>query len=133
MATPAKSKPAPLSEFAPLADELGSLEKEMAPHAQKLSRIEALKKALRTACTAKPGDQWTVDGARFIAVLGPCANKRIIDFPRLVKAIGAGVFAKFATCTLTDIEEHVPPTVAAAVVSQEAAGSRSLKTFEKGT
>jgi hypothetical protein len=131
MATP-KPRPDPVSQFAPLADELGALEKEMAPHAQKLARIEALRKALRAACTAKDGEQWTVTGNRFIAVLGPRANQRLVDFPRLVKKIGAVLYAKFASCTLKDLEQYVAPDVAAAVITESATGPRSLKTFEKG-
>ena len=131
MATPKLAKPF-VSQFAPLADELGFLEKEMAPHAQKLARIAALKKALRAACTAKDTEQWTVDGSRFIAVLGPKANERLVDVGRLVKTIGAVLYAKFATCTLKDLELNVAPAVVAAVVSDNSTGSRPLKTFEKG-
>jgi hypothetical protein len=130
MATPKPAKPI-LAQFAPLADELGALVKEMAPYAQKLSRIEALKKALRAGCTAKATEQWTVEGAHFVAVLGPCANSRVIDVKLLVKKIGAVMFASFSGCTLKDLEEHVAPAIVAAVVTDEPAGSRSLKTFEK--
>lgn len=105
----------------------------MAPHAQKLARIEALKKTLRAACPVKPEDPWSVDGLRFSALLGPCANQRSISFAGLVKSIGAAAYAKFATCTLKALEENVAPTVVAAVVTQGATGPRSLKTFEKGT
>ncbi len=131
MATPKLAKP-PVSQFAPLADELGALVKEMAPYAQKLSRIETLKKALRSGCTVKDSEEWTVEGARFVAVLGPRANERFVETARLVKTIGAVLYAKFATCTLKDLEANVAPAVVAAVVSSGATGSRSLKTFEKG-
>lgn len=124
----AKKQP---TEFGALADELGSLEKEMAQHAPKLARIEALRKALRVGCLAKAKDQWTVEGKRFVAILGPCAIQRVIDIPALVKAIGAGIFAKFATCTLKDLEANVAAPVVVAVVSADNTGSRPLKTFEK--
>jgi hypothetical protein len=128
----AASKPLKLTDqFGPLADELGALVKEMAPYAQKLARIEALKKALRAGCTAKPEEQWTVEGSRFIAVLGQCGNARIIDVKLLVKKIGAVMYASFSACTLKDLEEHVAPAIVAAVVTDEPSGSRSLKTFEK--
>jgi hypothetical protein len=130
MATPKPAKPT-LTQFAPLVDELGALEVEMAPHAQKLKRIDALRKALRGACPAKPAAQWTVDGNRFIAVLGPCSNQRLVDIPALVKAIGATMYAKFATCSLKDIEEYVAPAIVAAVVTDHASGSRPLETFQK--
>lgn len=131
MASPKTSKSA-VSQFAPLADELGALEKEMAPYAQKIARITALKKALRDGCSVKATEQWTITGERFIAVLGPCANERLINVQKLVKTIGAVKFAAFATCTLKALEESVAPAVVAAVVTSEASGSRSLKTFEKG-
>lgn len=121
-----------VSEFAPLADELGSLEREMAPHAQKLARIDALRKALRAACSAPADSEWTIEGSRFIAVLGARAMERAVDYKKLVKAIGAGVFAKFATCTLKALEEHATPAIVAAVVTSDRTGSRTLKTFERG-
>jgi hypothetical protein len=131
MATP-KPKSKPASQFEPLADELGQLVKDMAPHAQKLSRIETLKKAMRAGCTVKADEQETIEGARFIVVLGPCANERSIDFTRLVKTIGAVLFCKFAKCTLKDLTENVAPAVAAAVIKESPSGPRSLKTFERG-
>ena len=120
------------NEFAPLADELGALEKDMAPYAQKLARIDALRKALRAACPAKAEETWTITGTRFIAILGPRALERSIDLAKLVKVLGAKVFAGFATCTLKTLEEKVSPAVVASVVTSDATGSRSLKTFERG-
>jgi hypothetical protein len=129
-----KKAPTPaLSEFAPFADELGALEKEMAPYAQKLARIAALKKALRAGCPNDPSLPWSVEGVRFIAQLGACANERAIDLKALIKAIGLKAFAAFATTTLTALENNVGPAIVAAVVSTDATGSRSIKTFEKGT
>jgi hypothetical protein len=131
MASPKPAKPA-ASPFAAVADELGALEKEMAPFAQKLARIEELRKALRVGCTAKPTEPWSVEGAHFVALLGACANQRTVNFPKLVKTIGAAVFSKFATCSLKTLEENVAPATVAAVVTSDATGSRSLKTFERG-
>lgn len=131
MPSPKPAK-APASQFAPLADELGALEKEMAPFAQKISRIEALRKALRAGCPAKDAEPWTVDGAHFVAVLGPRALERKCDFAALVKAIGAKAFAAFATCTLGALETNVTPAIVASVVDSKATGFRPLKTFEKG-
>jgi hypothetical protein len=129
-----KTAPKPLaSEFAPLADELGALVKEMAPHAQKLSRIEELKKALRAACPVPPTKEWTVEGAHFVVMLGACATVRRINIEKLVKMITAKAYAAFASCTLKALEEHVAPAIVAAVVVSDATGSRSLKTFERGT
>lgn len=118
--------------FAAIADELGALEKEMAPHAQKLARVDLLRKTLREACTAAPESEWTVTGARFIAVLGMRGNTTLIAFPALVKIVGAKVFATFATCTLKELAARVSPVVAASVTSMARVGPRPLKTFEKG-
>ncbi len=126
----AKAKPA-LDPLAVIADELGALEKEMSPHAQKLARIEQLRKALRAGCTAPAGEASTINGEHFVAVLGVCAMERKINFSALVKQIGAGVFARFATCTLKDMEARVAPAIAAAVVTSANTGSRTLKTFER--
>lgn len=128
----AKATEKPASEFSPLVDELGALEKEMAPHAQKLARIEQLRKALRAACIAPADKEWTVEGQRFSAVLGMRGNEQAIGFSALVKAIGAKAFALFAKCTLKDLEAHCAPAIVAGVVSSARTGSRSLKTFEKG-
>ena len=130
--TAAKPAEKPASEFAPLVDELGALEKEMAPHAQKLARIEQLRKALRAACTLPADQEWNVEGERFNAVLGMRGNEQVISFAGLVKAIGAKAFAIFVKCTLKDLEANCAPAVVASVVSSARTGSRSLKTFEKG-
>jgi hypothetical protein len=119
------------SEFAPLADELGALEKEMAPYAQKLSRIDLLRKQLRAACPVAADKEWTVEGARFAVVLGACADQRHIDIKHLVRLISAKSYAIFATCTLKALEENTSPGVVAAVVTSSASGPRSLKTFER--
>jgi hypothetical protein len=128
-AKPAKTA---IPQFGPLADELGALEKEMSPFAQKLARIEQLRKALRAACEAPAGEEWMVTGSKFVALLGVRAMERKIDFAKLVKSIGAGVYARFATCTLKDLEARIAPAIVAAVVSSADTGSRTLKTFERG-
>lgn len=115
----------------PLVDELGALEKEMAPHAQKLARIEALRKALRAACPVADAEPWSVTAKKFCVILGPKALERSIDFGELVKKIGAKAFAAFAKTTLKDLEAHVAPDVVASVVKSLNTGSRSLKTFER--
>jgi hypothetical protein len=128
MASPKLAKTDP---YASLVDELGGLEKELAPFAQQLARIELLKKTLRGVCPASDDVEWSVSGARFIALLGPRALERKIDIKALVKAIGAPAFAKFASCTLKALEASVEPAIAAGVISSDRTGSRSLKLFER--
>lgn len=117
--------------FAALADELGALEKEMAPFAPQIARIAALRKALRAGCPVAAHQEWSVQGKRFQAVLGACAMERKVNYAALIKRIGAGVFAKFATCTLKDLEAKVAPAIVAQVVTSAATGSRPLETFER--
>lgn len=126
-----KPAKAPVSEYAPLADELGALESEMAPHAAKLARIDLLRKTLRAACTAPPSEPWSIAGTRFVAILGPRANERVVDFKTLIKIIGVKAFALFGTCTLKTLEENVPASAIAQVVTLVPTGTRPLKCFEK--
>ena len=122
----------PLSQFSAMADELGALERDMAPHQQKLARIEQLRKALRAACEVAAAAEWKIEGARVVALLGAKANQSAVDYKKLVKTIGAPAFAKFATCTLGALENNVTPAIAASVVSSDRTGARPLKTFERG-
>lgn len=103
----------------------------MAPHAAKLKRIELLRKSLRASCNAPATESWTVTGSKFIALLGPRAMERSIDFRELVKAVGAKAYAAFATCTLKSLEENAAPAIVARVVTSEATGTRPLECFEK--
>jgi hypothetical protein len=130
---PTKAATKTTNPFGAVADELGSLEKEMAPYAQKLARIECLRKVLRASCGAEPEDEWMVSGERFVAVLGPRAMERKIDIVKLVKAVGAPAFARFASCTLKALEGSVAPAVVAEVTVSGRTGSRPIKTFEKGS
>lgn len=130
---PKKSPPAvPLNIYGQLADELGSLEKELAPFAQKIARIKQIEKALRAACPVSPDSPWTVDGVRFSVVLSSCANMRGFDVADLIKRIGAKAFSLFASCTLTALEANVTPEICAAVISSKPVGPRTIQTFEKG-
>jgi hypothetical protein len=135
-----KAAKTPAPDFAVFADELGALEKKMSEHQAKfaalhgadLARIELLRKTLRAACTAKPEADWTIEGKHFTAIVGPCFLQRVINFPKLVKTIGAVMFASFGRCTLKDLEEHVAPQIVAAVVTSDRTGSRPVCTFERG-
>lgn len=125
----AKKAPTPKSDpLAAAVDELGSIEKELAPLAGRIARAEQLRKAIRQQT---PDATSEIAGERFVAVLGPRGNQTVIRFPALVKKIGAAAYAKVATVTLKALEEHWPEH-AAAVTSQEQTGTRSLKVLERG-
>lgn len=113
-------------------DELGDIDARLAPLRSLIAREQLLRSAIRdaNAANAAPGEI-RVAGARFDCVLGPRGNKTLIAFPRLVKAISARVFAKFATCTLGQLEAEVDAAVYADVTSVEACGPRGLKVLPR--
>jgi hypothetical protein len=125
-----EQKPDPVPAW---VDELGALEKELAPWQAKVKRVEQLRKALRESQPGAAADrELQLQGSRFVAVLGPRGNQTIIDFAALVKRIKAATFAGFATCTLAALEAHVEPTIRAEVTRIEQTGPRSLRVLEKG-
>ena len=132
----AKEAKSAAPSLAQMADELGALEKEyalaIAPFEMKLPRMKALKEALQAACPAPADKEWTVEGAKFGVKLGVRANERLIDYAKLIKKIGLGAFAKFATCTLTNLQKSVKPELLDGIISTEQCGPRKLSTFEKG-
>lgn len=104
----------------------------MAPFEMQEPRIKFLKAFIQEACPAKATEEWTVEGRQFGIRLGPRAKERTVNIPKLVKAIGAAVYAKFATCTLKALEDNVNHDMVEAVVTTDNTGPRKLATFEKG-
>lgn len=127
-------KPAALPDpVAALVDELGSLERDLAPHLTKIARVDVLRKALRAhyAGDAYPAaDEIQVQGTRYTAILGPRGNETVVNYPGLIKAIRVHAFARFATCSLAALQKNVNPAVYAKVTSVAAIGWRSLKLLE---
>jgi hypothetical protein len=108
-------------------DELGRLEAELAPFKAKISRRDAIRKNLREAYSkADALQQFELKGEKFVAIIGPRGNERIINFKELAKKIGIKAYAAFATCTLKALGEHVPEDVASQVVSYEYSGPRDI-------
>lgn len=123
-----------LAQLAANVDEMGALEKELAPFAPKIARVEALRKAVRAhfvdASAAQP---FEAKGAKFVVQVGPKANERSIDYAKLWKLAGVAVMRKIATVTLKALEAAVSAEIVAQVVgAPEPTGSRSLKVFERG-
>lgn len=127
MATKKAAEPKP-NALAAAIDELGSIEKELAPYAAKIARAKQLKELIRQQT---PDATNEVAGERFVAMFGPRGNQTVINFGALVKRIGAARFAKFATCTLKSLEENAPDAITS-VTKQEATGPRHLRVLEKG-
>lgn len=126
----AKNKPAP-SPLAALIDELGSLEKELAPLKVKISRADALRKQLREAHDGLPAAAETiVSGERFRVIVGPRGNQTYIDYPALLKLVKPAAFCKFATCTLDALRTNVAAELVEKVTRLVQGGPRSLKVLE---
>lgn len=123
-----------VAKLAAEVDELGALEKELAPLKPKLARLELLRKSVRTRYDASPAaESFEATGQRFMVIVGARANESVINYPVLIKSIGAKLFHAIAKTTLKALEEHVPCAVRAACITVEPIGTRSLKTFERGT
>jgi hypothetical protein len=123
------STPSPL---AGIVDELGDLEVWAAPLAPKLARLELLKKSVRAHFDASPAaESQTADGTRFVCLLGPRASEATVDVTALARSIGTKATFRIVRCTLKALEAF--PGLAVTVVTRALTGTRSLKTFEKGT
>lgn len=126
----AAAKPAP-DPLVGQIDELGALEKELAPFKAKIARVEALRKTLRAAfADIAPLVTFEKRGGKFGLAVGACASERHINEAHLIRLIGLKKYATIASVTLGALEEHVGADIQSAVVSSAATGSRRLNTFE---
>lgn len=125
--------PAPaLSPIAAAVDELGDLEKLLAPFKLQIARAEQLRRIVRSAFEDSPAEEEIkATGSRFVAVLGPRGNETRIDFPELIAAIKPERFALFATCTLKSLRDNAPAELVARVTSVGNTGPRSLAVHAK--
>ena len=131
MAATAKKSSAP-SPLSALVDEVGSLEKELAPWRGKLAREELLRKSIRAQYDSAPADiPVSVEGEKFIVALGPKALQSTVNVGKLAKTIGAKGALSIAKVTLEALKAF--PGVAGQVVTQSLTGTRSWKIFEKGS
>lgn len=118
-----------MNTLAAIADELGDLERELAPLKPKITRADALRKLLREAHRDEPaGDSFTVAGERWTVQLGPKGNESVVDTSRLAELVGIGKAYEFASITLKALETCAPD-IRAAVVSTNATGTRPLHVF----
>lgn len=137
MSEPKSKAPAPVpaapDPLAPLADELGEIDKILSPHRTRIARETALKSQLRERADTppRPADaEIRIAGTRFDVILGARAMVKTIHIGKLVKAIGAKAFHAFARATLADVEAHAPD-LPLGVITSDNSGFRSLKIFEK--
>lgn len=128
----AKSPPVNATLIAAQVDELGALEKRLAPYRADLKRVEALRKAIRQHFDGSPaGLSFEPRGDKFFAMVGARANERSINPVKLIKAIGVKLYAQLATIGLGVLEANVAPDICAAVISTDATGPRPIATFER--
>lgn len=126
MAVKAKADP-----LAAQIDELGALEKELAPFKAKIARVEALRKAFRGLWIDVPAEKsFEQRGLAFGLTVGARGFERKVDEPGLIKAIGVKRYAAIAHVTLGAVEENVAPATAAGVISTAQTGPRRMSTFE---
>lgn len=116
-----------------MIDELGALEKELAPLAGKIARIECLRRNIRAQVpdSVAAHASYELAGERFVACIGPKGFQTSINAFALVKRIGVAAYAKIATVTLRALEQHYPGDVAY-VTGKERTGPRSLTVMERG-
>jgi hypothetical protein len=121
------------TQLAANVDELGSLERDLAPFEAKRKRAEQLRAAIRAEYANAAAEQpFEARGAKFLVQLGPKANERAIDYVKLWKLAGAAVVRKIATVTLKALEASVSADIVAQVVGAPApTGTRPLKIFER--
>lgn len=119
-------------EVEPLIDELGALDKELAPLRSKITREEKLRKTLR-GCLGAADPLAEVHGAgkKFRVVLGPCGIKRVVlSRTKLFRALTAKVFRQVATVTFDQIDAHLSPVEQVGITGTEQSGPRPLRVYE---
>lgn len=112
-----------------LVDELGQIDKDLAPFAGKIARQKKLRSDLREKT---PATQSEVHGELFVAVLGPPGKETVVDYPGIAKKIGHEAYAAFATATLKALYAHVKPGILTLFTRTELTGPRSIDIQEKG-
>ena len=109
-----------------MVDELGDLERDLAPWKPKIARAEALRKALRAPYKdADPNATFTLDGERWRAIVNPAGNETYVDKSTLLKLIGSVRFAELASVTVAALSQ-VTADIAGAVTKQSQTGTRKL-------
>jgi hypothetical protein len=114
-------------------DELGVLERDLAPLKFKIDRIDALRKAIREHYATKPAEEaFTAAGEKFNVLVGPRSREAVLNISALVRTLGTKVFYAIAQVTKKSLETHLTAPQIAAVTHYELTGHRTLKVFEKG-
>ena len=116
-----------------LADEIGALERELSPLKPKLARLEDLRRTLRAHHDSEPADAvCTVQGERYVVVLGERGWENSVNVLNLAKLITAKCALKLAKVTLTALDSSPFAQFRTQCVESEQTGARSIKVFERG-
>lgn len=114
-------------------DELGDIDKQLAPLRALISRETALRAAIRSRFEDAPANETCeAAGTRYVVELGWRGVERSIDYPKLIKAIGLKAFSLIAKVTLKVLDDKVPCAIAFDVVTSANTGFRSFKITERG-
>lgn len=115
-------------------DELGLLEERLRPYRADISRVETLRKSIRSRFDAHDaGKAFEAAGDKFVVVVGPRSNERVIDYPKLIRSIGIKLFSSIARVTLTVLDQQVDKAIVADVVSTVPTGARPLQVVERNS
>lgn len=116
-----------MNGIAALVDELGDIERELAPFKAQIKRAEVLRSTIRGAYKGHdPAASFSVEGVRWRALLTACGNESIIDLPKLFRLAGETLFVECVSASLKTLEQKCAPAIVGAVVSTRQSGSRSL-------
>jgi hypothetical protein len=110
-----------------LVDELGALEAALQPFKSTISRIEAIRTALRAGFRDEPASSsHSITGAKYAAFIGACGTVSVVDTPALISHIGAKKYVEISTVSLKAIETCCGSDILGLVVSSRQAGPRPL-------
>lgn len=119
--------------IAALIDELGGLEKQIAPHKPAIARIEVLRKSLQAHFAKHPAHQsTTAEGKKYSLHASARKMASLVDAAKLFARLPKEIFFALARFALQDIEKHCAADVRAAAVSLAQTGPRVLTVIEKG-
>ena len=128
---PAK-KPALPTLAAAIVDEIGDLERELAPWKPKEARLEMLRRQAR-ACYDALGANDTAEaqGERYVLLVGVSGIQQSVNVARLARTIKLSKLVEIVSCTLTNLRLAFPG-IATQFIDSEQTGPRSLKVVERG-
>jgi len=122
-------------EIAAVVDELGDLDKTLAPHRNKIAREEKLRKLLREVTAgADENVEIKANGVRYYAVLGVRTFERVIlSKAKLFKAISAATFKRLAEVPFNKLDTVITEAEqeAKGISGRKQTGYRPLHVYEK--